>query len=36
MSPLSSVLEVSSGSYACHNGKCLDVGLSIEALGLFS
>ena len=33
--PLSSVLELSSGSYACHNGKCLDVGLSIEALGLF-
>ena len=33
--PLSSVVEVSSGSYACHNGKCLDVGLSIEALGLF-
>ena len=33
--PLSSVLELSSGSYACHKGKCLDVGLSIEALGLF-
>ena len=33
--PLSSVLELSSGSYACHSGKCLDVGLSIEALGLF-
>ena len=33
--PLSSVLEPSSGFYACHNGKCLDVGLSIEALGLF-
>ena len=33
--PLSSVLELSSCSYACHNGKCLDVGLSIEALGLF-
>ena len=23
------------GSYACHNGKCLDVGLSVGALGLF-
>ena len=33
--PLSSVLELASGSYACHNGKCLDVGSSIEALGLF-
>ena len=33
--PLSSVVALSSGSYACHNGKCLDVGLSIEALGLF-
>ena len=33
--PHSSVLEQSSGFYACHNGKCLDVGLSIEALGLF-
>ena len=32
---LSSVLELSPGLYACHNGKCLDVGLSIEALGLF-
>ena len=34
--PLSSVLELASGSYACHNGKCLGVGTSIEALGLFS
>ena len=34
--PLSSVLELASGSYACHNGKCLDVGSSIEALGFFS
>ena len=34
--PLSSVLELASGSYACHNEKCLDVGSSIEALGLFS
>ena len=33
--PLSSVLELASGSCACHNGKCLDVGSSIEALGLF-
>ena len=33
--PLSSVLELSCGSYAGHYGKCLDVGLSIEALGLF-
>ena len=33
--PLSSVLELASGSHACHNGKCLDVGSSIEALGLF-
>ena len=33
--PLSSVLELASGSYACHNGKCLDVGSSVEALGLF-
>ena len=33
--PPSSVLELASRSYACHNGKCLDVGLSIEALGLF-
>ena len=33
--PLSSVLELASSSYACHNGKCLDVGSSIEALGLF-
>ena len=32
---LSSVLVLSPGLYACHNGKCLDVGLSIEALGLF-
>ena len=34
--PLPSVLELASGSYACHNGKCLDVGTSIEALGFFS
>ena len=33
--PLSSVLELASGTYACHNGKCLDVGSSIETLGLF-
>ena len=26
---------LSPGLYACHDGKCLDVGLSIEALGLF-
>ena len=29
--PLSSVLELSSCSYACHNGKCLDVVLSTIA-----
>ena len=32
---LSSVIVLSPGLYARHDGKCLDVGLSIEALGLF-